>query len=109
MNAKKRPITVVSVACLYVMVGSFGFIRNLRAIGHADIYWIELTEVLAVVAGVFMLRGLNWAHWLALVWMAFDLALSLTTPHSLVIHSLIFVLIAWLLLRSDAREYFHAG
>ncbi|MDQ2713230.1 MAG: hypothetical protein M3Y24_13545 [Acidobacteriota bacterium] len=106
ISANKRPIPVLAVACVYVVVGSFGFVRNLRAIGHTDIYWIEGTEVLAVIAGIFMLRGRNWARWLALAWMGFHVALTLVTSQSLIVHLLIFVLIAWLLLRSESRVYF---
>ena len=33
--------------------------------------WVGLTELLAILSGVFMLRGQNWARWLALAWIAF--------------------------------------
>jgi hypothetical protein len=106
MSANRRPISVLIIAWVYVVVGSFGFVRNLRTIGHADVYWIEATEVLAVIAGIFMLRGRNWARWLALAWMAFHVALTLVTSQSLIVHAVIFLLIAWLLLRSDSQVYF---
>jgi hypothetical protein len=106
MNAKKRPVSILALACLYVITGIFGFARHLHGFGQPDFIWIELTEVLAVIAGAFMFLGQNWARWLALAWMAFHVALSLAVPRTLVVHSVIFVLIAWLLLRPEAREYF---
>ena len=106
MSANRRPISVLTIACVYVIVGTFGFVRNLRAVGHADIYWIEATEVLAVIAGIFMLYGRNWARWLALAWMAFHVALTLVTSQSLIVHSVIFLLIAWLLFRPESQVYF---
>ena len=66
-----------------------------------------LTELLALVAGIFMLRRQNWARWLTVAWMLFHVALSAFPPfHGLVVHVLIFGGIAWLLLRSDASQYF---
>ena len=71
---------------------------------------IEIVESLAVVAGVFMLRQRNWGRWLALVWMAFHVAIAAFPPfHGLVVHVLIFAGIAHLLLRSDAAEYFRGN
>ena len=31
---------------------------------------VELTELIAIVCGVFLLQGRNWARWLALAWIA---------------------------------------
>jgi hypothetical protein len=109
MNANKRPVSILFLACVYVIVGIFGFVRNLHAFGQHDFIWIELTEVLAVIAGTFMFLGRNWACWLALAWMAFHVALSVAVPRTLVVHSVIFALIAWLLLRREARQYFRVG
>ena len=70
MNSARRPIAVLCLSCLYIAVGAIGFIVNLpklRALQPESI-WIELTELLALIAGAFMFRGRNWARWLALVW-----------------------------------------
>lgn len=65
MNARKRPVSILALACLYAITGIFGFARNLHAFGQPDFIWIELIEV--------------------------------------------FALIAWLLLRPEARQYFRVG
>ncbi len=109
MNAKKRPFSVVLIACLYLLVGVGGFALNLRAFGQPDFFWMEITELVAAIAGTFMLLGQNWARWLALLWMAFHVAISFGVPQNLVIHSLFLVLIAWVLFRREARLYFRAG
>ena len=67
---------------------------------------IELTELLAIVSGVFMLRGHNWARWLALVWMAFHVAISFPVYRQMLIHLAIFAGIAWVLFSPDNRQYF---
>jgi hypothetical protein len=53
-----------------------------------------------------MFRGRNWARWLALVWMAFHVAISFPVLRQVVIHSILLALIAWILFRPDARRYF---
>jgi hypothetical protein len=107
MNPNRRPISVLVLACVYLAVGSIGFVAHFRDFRHSEFIWIEITEVLAIIAGAFMLRGKNWARWLALVWMAFHVGLSaFGALRELLIHSLIFAVIAWILFRPEARRYF---
>ena len=108
MNSARSPVAVLLLSCLYIAVGAIGFVVNfpkLMALQN-DSVWIELTELLALIAGAFMLRGHNWARWLALVWMAFHVAISFPVVRQMAIHSAIFAGIAWVLFRSDARRYF---
>ena len=104
-----RPISVTIVASLYVAVGIMGFtyhFHELLALQH-DSLWIELTEFLAFVCGAFMLRGHNWARWLALAWMIFHVIVSaFNSIHQFLMHSLICALIAWAVLHSTATRYF---
>lgn len=109
MDSNRRPLAVTGLAWLFIAVGLVGFVYhfpNLRSL-HSDDLWIELTEILALVAGIFMLRRHNWARWLALAWMAFHVVISAFPPYrGLVIHIIIFAGIAYLLLRPDASGYF---
>lgn len=108
MNSTKRPLAVLILACLYIVVGAIGFVYHfseLRAL-QPDSVWIELTELVGIVSGAFMLRGHNWARWLALVWIAFHVAISFPVFTKVAIHSAIFVAIAWILFRNDAQQYF---
>ena len=108
MNRTKRPVSVWILSCLYIAVGSIGFAFYFpQLMAHQEYsVWIELTELLAVVSGAFMLRGHNWARWLALVWMAFHVAISFPAYRQMAIHLTIFAWIAWVLLRPDTRRYF---
>ncbi len=108
----KRPLTVTVLGWLLIVTGAIGLaaqVYNLwtaHAFADEDI-WIALVRALAIVAGAFLLRGLNWARWLALAWSAFHVAISfLNSPQQVVVHGLLLVLFAWLLYRSDARAYF---
>ena len=78
-------------------------------LSHADQYdlvWIALVELVAIVGGIFMLRGDNWARWLALAWIGFHVVISFPSVQQVLIHSVIFVLIAYSLFRREARAFF---
>ncbi len=108
MNANKRPLSIWVLSGLFIAVGAGGFAVHFRELlaSQQDAIWIELTEFLAVLTGVFMLLGKNWARWLALAWMAFHVAVSFPVLQQVAMHFLILALMAWLLFRPDARQYF---
>jgi hypothetical protein len=111
MNATQRPISVTIVACVYLAVGTVAFVYHFRELLllQRDSVSIELTEFLAIVSGAFMLRGHNWARWLALAWIVFHVILSVFDSfHGLAVHGLLCAVIAWLLFRSEAARYFHS-
>ena len=108
MKENERPVSVLILSCLYIAVGIIGFAYYFPELiaNQSDTVWIELTELLALLAGVFMVLGHNWARWLALAWMAFHIAISFPVLRQIAMHSMIFAIIAWLLLRPDAGRYF---
>lgn len=112
MTQNLRPISVTLLAWLYIAVGAIGFIAHFTEIHASNMFrfdgiWIEVVEVLAIICGVFLLRGRNWARWLAIAWMAFHVAVSAYGPaRELVIHSVLFVAFTWILYRAPAAKYF---
>jgi hypothetical protein len=108
MSASKRPVSVLILSCLYITVGAVGFAYHFPELIAFKDYtvWIELTELLAILAGAFMLLDHNWARWLALAWMAFHVAISFPVLRQMAVHSIIFGVIAWLLFRPDVGRYF---
>jgi hypothetical protein len=101
------PVPVILIACLYLVVGIGGFVAHFSDRSAPDWIWVEVTEFLAIVCGVFLLRARNWARWLASAWMAFHVVLSFGELRQVAIHSLFFVLIVWCLFRADASRFFH--
>ncbi len=111
MNVATRPLSVTVLACLFIVVGSLGFVFHLRpALAshtvHNDDLIVEVTELIALIAGLFILRGHNWARWLAVAWIGFHVVISFGEPGKLAIHALMFVLITYFLFRPKARAYF---
>lgn len=109
MNESKRPLTVTIIGCLYIIVGLVGFVYHFKESIplNRDGLLVEPIELLALTAGIFMLRGQNWARWLALAWMALHVILSVfDMKRGLVVHSVSLLVMVWILLRPAAAHYF---
>jgi hypothetical protein len=108
----KRPAAVTIIGWLLVAVGATGFAFRLNESKpqHAlqgENAWILVVELVVIVCGAFVLRGKNWARWLALAWIAFHVVFSFFSSLGQgVIHGLIFLLFAYFLFRPDANAYF---
>lgn len=115
MTSSLRPISVTLLAWLYIAVGTITFISHFPEIHARNMFrydgiWIEVVEILAIVCGVYLLRGRNWARWLAIAWIAFHVALSAYGPaRELVVHSAFLVAFTWILFRPPAARYFRAA
>ncbi len=109
---KKPPIGVIVIAALLLLAGALGLYGDAMsfttlAASHYDILWPVGTHILALVAGVFLLLGHNWARWLAVVWMAFHVAISYPSAGKIVGHSVFLLLFLWLLFfLADSRAWF---
>jgi len=107
-----RPLSVTVIAGLYIAMGAIGGVLHFLEFRtepafQYDVVWAELTQVLAIVAGIWLLQGRNWARWLASAWMAFHVILSVF--HSWVqvlVHTVFFAVIAFILFRPAASRYF---
>ena len=109
-----RPLPVTIIGCVFILTGAVtGIFHFTQAWARRplspELIGIELTALAAIVAGAFLLRGRDWARWLALAWMAFHVVLSVfhTIPE-LAIHSLFFAVLAYFLLRPYAHRYFRS-
>ncbi|HKR83218.1 MAG TPA: hypothetical protein VJS37_03530 [Terriglobales bacterium] len=111
---RKRPISVTIVSWIYIVAGIGGIAVHwtefsLRHPFSNDAVLALIVRALAIVAGVFMLRGANWARWLAIVWIAYHVVLS--SFHSVpqvAVHTLLLAVFAYVLCRRQANAYFEA-
>jgi hypothetical protein len=108
----QRPRAVTVLGILYIAMGAIGLVyhaRELRA-WHPFPYELAgvcLVRVLAVVAGIFMLRAADWARWLALAWILFHVVLSaFHSAGEAAMHAAFFLLFTYLLLRPQSARYF---
>jgi hypothetical protein len=112
MNANKRPVSIIILAGLYIAVGVIGFayhFHDLLAFQYDGVL-AELTELVAILCGAFMLRGHNWARWLASAWIAFHVIISaLHAFREFAIHALLCIVIVWFLFRPESSRYFRSA
>ncbi len=109
---KKRPISVTIVSWVYIVAGLGGIAAHATEFDPRhpfsnDAVLALIVRVLAIVAGAFMLRGANWARWLAIVWIAYHVIFS--SFQSVVaagIHALLLAVFAYFLFRRQANAYF---
>ena len=104
-----RPWSIVVVAVIFLALGVLDIARGLAPLFASAPRWHMATDdvevlaigIAAIVGGVYLLRGRNWARWLLAMWMAFHVAISIGQPRQLVAHLVIFGCIAFLLFRPD--------
>ena len=108
----KRPLSITVISWLFVAAGVIGLAYHATEFTadrpfQYDVVWVCLVRLLAILCGVFMLRGSNWARWLLLVWIGYHVILSaFHSVSELVMHSLLFVVVAYFLFRPQASAYF---
>ena len=114
---KARPLSITIIGWLFMLFGCIALISGLLPFGGANtaqliaefkMHWmVHLSRVAAVVSGLFMLRGHNWARWLLVAWIAFHIVVgALHGWLQLVTHVAIFSVILFFLFRRNASEYF---
>lgn len=109
MSSKKPPLPVIVVALLYLTVGVIGFVYHFRTLleWQQGSVWVEVTELLAAVIGVFLFRGQNWARWLAVAWMTFHVVLSAFHSYAQAgVHAAFLAPIVWALFAPASATFF---
>jgi phosphatidylglycerophosphate synthase len=107
----KRPIPVTILGCLFIVVGLAALAYHLlqRPVDR----WAALiifVEIIAVVGGVFLLKGRNWARWLMIGWVGFHVGLSaFKSLADCIAHAVLFVAVAYFLLTPPDSKYFQAS
>jgi hypothetical protein len=110
----KRPLAITLVALLYIATGAGGMVSHLNDMRQhpfeADMLWASLVALIAIVAGIYLYRGSNWARWLALAWIIFHVILSAFNSWSeMLIHALLCAVITYFLFRPASDQYFNGS
>lgn len=108
---KRPPILVLLVSLLLIATGIGGMVQHRAAIlrGDRDGITLVVLELAAIAAGAFMLRGDNWARWLAMGWIGFHVAISVFHPwKELLVHVVVFAFFSLALFGRGARNYFQS-
>jgi len=114
---RKCPLSVAIIGWLFISACGVGLVYHFlpqhrgEMSGLTDIpqgwLWVFSIRLLGILGGVFLIRGRNWARWVLVGWMAFHVAVSaLHSLSEVVVHSLLFGTILWLLFRAPISGYF---
>jgi uncharacterized membrane protein HdeD (DUF308 family) len=108
----KRPLSVTVIGWLFIAMGIVGFAYHVTDFKtkpqlRYELVWVCLLRLLVILAGIFVLRGKNWARWLLLVWIAYHVILSaFHSTSELLVHSFLLAVVAYVLFRPRASDYF---
>jgi len=106
----KRPWALTVVAWLMIAAGVGGMAMGVWRGVDWDLVWIALFGITGIACGAFLLMRKNWARWLTLAWLASHIVIgALNSAKEAAAHAVIFALIAYLMFRSDVREYFRGA
>jgi hypothetical protein len=89
---KTRPVAVTVIGWIFIAAGVVGLAYHATEFKaqrpfENDAVLVCFVRLLAILGGVFMLRGKNWARWLLLVWITYHVILSaFHTVSELVMH-----------------------
>ncbi len=113
----KRPRAITVISWIFIAFGSIALLASslslvdtsaAQIIAELKAHWMaHVVRILAVVSGVFMLYGYNWARWLLVVWLGYHVILSvLHSPLQLLVHTLFLAVALYFLFRPQASAYF---
>ena len=110
---EQRPRSITIISWLFIIFNSIALVsgllspENLTLVQLKGHWMVHLSRTAGIVAGIFMLRGHNWARWLLVLWMAFHIVVSvLHSTLQLLMHAAIFTAILYFLFRRPASSYF---
>jgi hypothetical protein len=105
----RRPLSITIISWLFIVFGSVALISGFITTDLKSHWYIHLSRLLQIVAGVFMLYGRNWARWLLVAWITFHIIISaLHSVLFLLMHVAIFSVILFFVFRRRASAYFNA-
>jgi hypothetical protein len=103
----QRPRSITIISWIFIVFGSIALIGGLVTTDLKSHWYVHLSRLLQIVAGVFMLYGRNWARWLLVLWIAFHIVISaLHSTLLLLMHVAIFSVILFFVFRRQASAYF---
>jgi uncharacterized membrane protein HdeD (DUF308 family) len=107
----KRPFQITFLGWLFIAVGILSTIYHLLK-GPLDRWTVPIVLVgaIAIVAGIFLLRGARWARWLVLAWLAFHVVVSaLNSLSDALPHVVLLLVVGYFLLGPPTSWYFQSA
>jgi hypothetical protein len=100
------------VSILFILTGCVGFAYHIKDFFEPrdklyELIWVLFLRILAVVCGLLLLFGINWARWLAIAWLAFHVVISaFNSTSEMIAHILLLIIVSVLLFLPVSSKYF---
>jgi hypothetical protein len=105
-----RPRVVTLLGWMLIALGAIECVYRLTKIHwpvQAGDIGVPLFELIILVSGVFLLRGYDWARWLAVAWVGFHVVVgSLNSLTRGIVHGAIFLVFVWVMFRPEMNAWF---
>jgi hypothetical protein len=106
-----RPLSVTLISYLFIVSGAVGIIYHAPELKDTfterDALWVLAVRLLAIVGGVFALRGANWARWLLVAWIVYHVIISFNhSSAEIAMHAVLTVVVVIALFYKAANRYF---
>ena len=107
----KRPLSVTLISYLFIIAGVVGIAYHaseLREIAtRREVIWVLTVRLLAIVGGIYALRGATWARWLLVAWIVYHVILSFYhSTAELAMHAILALVILITLFHKRANAFF---
>ena len=107
---KHRPLSVTLISYLFIAAGVVGIIYHaseLKDVATPEVSLVLFVRILAIIGGVFTLRGANWARWLLVAWIIYHVILSFFhSTAELIMHFVLSIVVIISLFYPKANTYF---
>ena len=107
---KHRPLSVTLISYLFIAAGAIGIIYHaseLKDLARPDVGLVLFVRMLAIIGGIFTLRGANWSRWLLVAWITYHVVLSFFhSSAEVIMHFVLSIVVVISLFHPKANRYF---
>jgi hypothetical protein len=107
---KHRPVSITLISYLFIAAGVVGIIYHaseLKDLATPEVSLVLFIRMLAILAGVFALRGASWARLLLVAWIIYHVILSFShSTDELIMHFVLSIVVVISLFHPKANAYF---
>lgn len=112
LQLKKSPLPILIVIILLILSGVVGFIYHLQDFADAnqklyETILVELLRIVAIIAGVLLLKANSMGKWLAIGWVLLHVIISaFNSLEQTLMHIAVLVIVSVLLFLPVSARYF---
>ena len=107
---KHRPLSITLISCLFIAAGVVGIIYHaseLKDLATPEVSLVLFVRMLAIIGGIFTLRGAKWARWLLVAWITYHVILSFFhSSAEVIMHFVLSIVVVVSLFHPKANTYF---